>query len=353
MMAARAEETPDLRHITDEAIEVVPADAYRGPAWRRVRHPRISASEIAAVLGIAPWSSPFDLWWRKSGARDDTGSGETRDTWRGTKVEHLVLADFRREHPEFRLRTHVGYVVNEHRPWQGFTPDGLACEGPWVPVADVQTKTAQSADAWGTPGTDEVPVHVRAQVIYEMDVLGPQVRTAYVPVWVGFSYREYVVEYDEEDALLMREAARAFLDTVEAGGPPPPVDGHPATLERLKRLHPCLVDDEVPIPADLIREHETATRWRDHFDRHVKLIEAEVRDRLGDVARGVILSDPDPDGNQRVAKAVSRSIYPVRESVRPATQVDRLFFSAPKTVDRNLRPTPPRRRKRRPTERTS
>ena len=49
------------------AVELLsPEQANPGnPKWHTLRRDGVTASEIAAVLGLSPWDSPFSLYWRK------------------------------------------------------------------------------------------------------------------------------------------------------------------------------------------------------------------------------------------------------------------------------------------------
>lgn len=315
------------RRVTDVAVEVVPPQGYRSPLWHEARMGSVSASEIPAVLGISPYQSRFDLWWAKRNG--EHGSDDNAQMRRGRRVEPLIIDDFREAHPEFNVAT-VGLVSNVLRGWQVCTPDGLVFESSgeqmrrWragedyvtEPVATLEAKSAASGDGWGERGTDQVPVHYRAQVLWQMDVLGLPV--AYVPVWVGFDYREYVVEYDLDDVLFMRDAARDFLDSLEKGEPPE-VDGHPATTVRLKRLHPKLEDTQVEVSRHVLAQYQAARRLADAATERKRLAENRLRAQLG-AARVATL-----DGR----KVASRSVYDVKASVRayPAYVVDKLHVT--------------------------
>ena len=283
------------------ATEAIPATGYLSPLWHEYRRKTVSASEVAAVLGISPYTSPFDLWWAK---RLGDVNPETPAMRRGKRLEPLILEDFQEEHPEFYL-DRAGLYVNAERPWQACTPDALAYEtAGWAegrdPVAVVEAKTAGSRDGWGTEGTDEIPAHYRAQVLWQMDTLGLSV--AYVPVWIGFDYREYVVTYDASDVALMRHHAREFLDSLEAGDPPS-IDSHPATGRRLKQLHPSVIDGEVEVMRAWVNAYHRAKRGRDAGQRLMDMAEHNIRQAMGDHRYAVV------DGQ----KVATRSVTDVPE----------------------------------------
>lgn len=310
--------------VTDHA-ELVEVE-YRTPEWHEARRDGVSASEIAAVLGISPWVSPFDLWWLKRTGEDS--QTENRDMRRGRRYEHLVLEDFAEEHPEFYVAPSVT-VRSVERPWQFATPDGLAYEltlgdeGDYItddrePIATVEAKTGQRHE-WGEPGTDDIPVHYRAQVLWQMDVLGLNV--AYLPVLFGDQYVEYVVEYDETDVKVMREAAETFLDSVR-GDRMPDIDAHTATARRLKKLHRDIDPGEVEVPATVIAQYHAAKRLRDAAEARMRLAENRVRHALGSHNVATV------DGR----KVASRSVYDVKPRVQEVRgfTVNRLNFTKPK-----------------------
>ena len=324
--------TPHLpmpTRVTDVCDEVIPAEGYRTQMWRDARQGCVSASEIASVLGISRFQSAFDLWWSK---RLGDHIADNAAMSRGRRCEPLVLEDFIEEHPHWELR-HVGLVRNTERPWQVATPDAIAYEGreprfgermatdSWrahwsecEPVAVVEAKTDGGSDHWGDRGTDQIPVDYKAQVLWQMDTVGLTV--AYVPVWIGFSYRCYEIAVDHEDVAFMRQAARDFLDSLEAGEQPP-VDSATTTTERLKSLHAEVVDETVVVPEALVGQYLAAQQLRDAATARVRLAENRLRALLGNANRATL-----PDGR----KVASRSVYDVAERVQRvgAHTVDRL-----------------------------
>lgn len=206
--------------------------------WADARRARINGSEIAAVLGVSPYESPFSLWHRKAG---NLGEVESTDVmyW-GTQLEPVLRAEFNRRHPELAV-VKTGQWRHHARPWQGGSPDGLGQRRLW------EGKTARFDLEWGDPGTDEIPVQYRAQVLWYLDVFGFDVCDLSVLI-AGSDYREYIVRYDSAEVEFMRLKAEAFLATL-AAGTPPPLDGHEATYEAVKALHPDIDPVDVELPA--------------------------------------------------------------------------------------------------------
>lgn len=206
------------------------------PDWHAARAAGIGGSEIAAVLGISPYESRFSLWHRKQGLIAPVE--ESEEMFWGKEHEPAICRRFATLHPEWFVRGSFTYAAAE-RPWQIANPD----RNLWptdshiddrVPAAVLEAKTAREDRGWGKAGTDDIPVHYRAQCLWYMDVTGA--RRCHVAVLIaGSEYREYAVDYDQAEADLMREAAAEFMRTL-AAGERPDIDGHSATYQAIKAL---------------------------------------------------------------------------------------------------------------------
>lgn len=204
--------------------------------WNAARRSTINGSEIAAVMGISPYESPFSLWHRKAGNVSDIE--QTDVMYWGNQLEDVIRCEFNQRND--RAFAPAGLFRHHLRSWQGGGPDGI--DGGEI----LEVKTARFDEGWGEPGTDEIPVWYRAQVLWYLDVFG--YRVCHVAVLIaGSDYREYRVEYDAAEVEPMRLKARAFLDTLDAGVPPP-IDGHEATYEAVRELHPDIEPERVEIP---------------------------------------------------------------------------------------------------------
>ena len=206
------------------------------PDWLAARARGLGGSEIAAVLGISPYESRFSMWHRKAG---NLGPAAENDAmfW-GKRLEPVLRQVFREDHPELDVRE-VGTWRASTRPWQIANPDGLGKGCIW------EGKYSLHGEGFGEPGTDEVPVHHRAQVLHYLDVFGEPV--AHLSVFIGgrAEYREYEIRYDAAEAAFMRAEGREFLDSL--AGDPPPLDGHDATYQAVRELHPEIDGGEVDL----------------------------------------------------------------------------------------------------------
>lgn len=312
------------------------------PQWHEVRRQGIGASEIAAVMGLSPWESPFSLWARKRGGWDVE---PTEEMSTGTRVEPVVAEWWADQHRGEPIDvTAAGVYADERQPWRIASPDRLilgpcprcaghgvvdsslgacpACRGGYFgePVAVLECKWTARWDGWGEPGTDQIPVHYRTQVLWQCDVMGVDRWHLAVLGPGGFRHYTGVMDQQARDDLDAMVAAGADMMRRIAADDPPDVDAHPATTATLKQLHPSVEDREVEIPADLAAEWEAARRAeRDAKARKDKAAN-QLRQLLGAAARGVC------DGR----KVVTRTVYEQRH-----VDVDAMRAEMPDLVDRH------------------
>lgn len=247
------------------------------PEWEQARAGlTITATEIAAVLGLSPWMSPFSLWHKKSGLKTPPFEMNPAVEW-GNRLEDTVARKYADEH-DVQLDT-TGTWRHVEREWQRATPDRLA------PGRLVEVKTSPFGDGWGPDGSDTFPIHYRCQALWQMDTLGYR-RTDLAVLISGHDYREYVIEYDEADAKLMREAAEQFLDTVRTGQRPP-IDGADATYQTIRVQPDGREDVDVEVPLELAVRYDLAQEQAKAASTELTAVRGELLDRIGTGYRAV------------------------------------------------------------------
>lgn len=199
-------------------------------AWRRGG---IGASDVAAIVGLSPWASPYTVWLDKvEGAGDD--DSEAMEA--GRMLEPAIG-------PWFTQRTGL-YVLGEQTwcthiqyPWALATVDGFVAESPEsdldAVLGGLEVKTTSDSPArWADDG---IPAHYQAQAQWQMFVTATE-RTwfAVLHAAFGLKLRVYELERDETDIEFLVDHCMTFWIDHVLAGVPPDVDGHPATTEALK-----------------------------------------------------------------------------------------------------------------------
>lgn len=290
---------------------------------------RVGASELAAVLGISPYASPFSLWWSKQDGWD--AEPASRRQRYGHAVEDGIAGLFAEDRPELLVcRPGAGLWGHPVERWLVATPDFLAVASdadpgwrddatgltsgplPGVHVEPVECKSDDGGKGWGKPGTDQVPPHHRVQLLVQCEILGAP------RGWLVRKEHAYVVEYDAaartEMAAWLAEG-RSFVVSLETGISPD-IDGHDATTDTLTQLHPAVEEGaEEPIPAALAAEFRAALDALDAAKDRAEEAKNRLRDRMGAAQFAV-----DADG-RRLAQ---RLIYKRRAYEVPAGMVDQI-----------------------------
>lgn len=253
----------------------IPPTVPGSPAWLS----KMSASKVAAVLGLSPYDSRFSLYFRMHGDVDP--EPQTNEMARGHYLEPAVARWFIDQHKDWQLEP-GGCWQHRDFDWYTASPDRLVRIGD--ETCGVELKTDDNDDRWGTPGTDEIPVHVRAQCMSQMDVLGT--RKTYVAMLSAYlEFREYVVTYDEAEADFIRDECWRFMDDL-ANHARPNIDEHTATYLTLRKLHPDISPLDVELEHQLTVDYCTARHQLKAAEANAQLHTNLVADAVGSARRG-------------------------------------------------------------------
>jgi putative phage-type endonuclease len=208
--------------------------------WLDWRRQGIGASDVAAILGISPWSSPWSVWAEKVGLLDGDDESEAMEFGRWAE---LMVAPWFEERTGLTVSGAQTQVEHEADAWKRCTVDGFVFEGP-APDAphyhdaegpDVlglcQIKTTGPGRRW-----EEIPAHIQAQEQWEMHVTG--LDHVWLPVLHGRRLEVYELDRDDADVELIVGRVEAFYRGHVLTGAPPELDGHDATLRALASIYP-------------------------------------------------------------------------------------------------------------------
>ncbi|NEA52354.1 hypothetical protein G3I35_40330 [Streptomyces sp. SID10815] len=279
-------------------------------AWDEARTGlTITATEIAAVVGLSPWMSRFTLWHKKAGLRVAPFEMSPAIEW-GNRLEDPVADKWQDEHPG-HIAAPAGTWRHRDREWQRATPDRLIYpqpasefDLPGQATGLLEIKTSPMGDDWGPDGADDgVPIWYRCQVMWQMDTLGLR-RTDFGVLISGHDYREYVVEYDESEAKILRDAATQFLDEVRTGQRPP-IDSADDTYKTIRVQPDDFEDVDVDIPAEDAARYENAQAASKTAAAELTAAKSVVLDHIGTGRRAVCggrriaYRIPKPDGTTK------------------------------------------------------
>ena len=278
--------------------------------WLAARRLGLGGSDIPAILGISPYSTPLQVWSSKVGL--DEEREESYVLRRGSHMEPLLWRELAAEVPGLRAIPQSMTIVEGDEPWMRYSPDAfLAIETPgnYVEALGEGKSHPRGASEWD----DGVPPHVVAQVQWGMHVCA-RLPLAYVAVDLGTEFKWARVGRDPDWWPTHEETIRAFWRSVETETPPAPT-GDEGDTSALARMFPREAPGKiVSLPGAMI---SLAEAW-DAAAAAEKAAAAE-RERIGNEIRAA-MKDAErvvlPDGSGwtwRVQERVKRIADPSGE----------------------------------------
>jgi putative phage-type endonuclease len=224
-------------------LPFVAKDAEPAPAAQRATPPRprvsgltpeqlamrltgIGGSEIGAILGESRFSTPFDVWLSKT---QGWVQAETEDMRRGTFLEDGIArwyADRFGIAPE-RLQE-CGTIRHKTRPVALCTPDRIVVTPERDRLVSIKVPR-RKGEAWGDPGTDNVPPEYLLQMQWEHAIYSSPGLYAddemHLAALIDGDLAVYITRADRELQAWMLDFAEEWWARHVVGGEHPSMEG--------------------------------------------------------------------------------------------------------------------------------
>lgn len=255
-------------------------------AFHERRREGIGSTDSAAILGLSPWKSAFDVWRQK--VEGEEPKDPNLPQWLGLKLEEAISELYTaQEHQAVRkdgsqyahgarqiLRAHVDYR------WGSITDIN-----PEQPI--VECKTSRTKRRWGEAGTDHIPKHYWVQVQHQMACL-PGVEFTDVAVLFGHDdFRVYRIPRNQEFIDSLIADMEEWWDLYVVTKTPPPLDGSEGASLYLRGKYPTDTLEPIPATADhasLVQELFTLREAKAALERSDELLVQRLKDAIGDHA---------------------------------------------------------------------
>lgn len=265
--------------------------------WLALRVPDLTSTDVAALFGLSPYKTRFELFWEKKNAERVVIADNDRMRW-GRRLESVVAAGIAEDQgwsvrpmkeyvrlPEVRLGSSFDFRIQNGQGGKDDDADHI-----------LEIKTVDFLafrDGW-TIDQDfiEAPPHIELQVQHQMLVSG--LRRAYIGVMIGGNRIE-VIQRDADDAVhagILSEAAK-FWQTVADGRAPDPV--MPDDADALIRLNSFaepgkLIDLRGDASlSDMLADYARLGTAAKAIDENRKVLKADLLQRIGDAEK--VLTD--------------------------------------------------------------
>jgi len=182
--------------------------------WLEARRVGLGGSDVAAILGLSKWGTPFSVWQDKVGISKPDRDNEAM-YW-GRKLEDLVAERFQ-EVTGLKTRRQNAIFVHYECPWMIANVDRVIVgENKGL---EIKTTSEYMRDQWQG---DSIPDIYYCQVQHYIEVMGWN--SCWAAVLIGgnkFVHKE--VPRDPEFIRLLIEKEREFWETYVIPGTPPPL----------------------------------------------------------------------------------------------------------------------------------
>ncbi len=186
--------------------------------WLAARRHHVTATDIAAILGVHPYVSPRLVYLDKRGELPE--QAETDAMWLGTYLEDTVAKRFAQEMGKEPVRAVL--EVKKDEPLFAATCDFLVGDDE---LLECKTAGAWAANNFGIEGTDDVPVQYLCQAQWQLFVTGRKVCHLWVLRFSPTRFGRYVIKADPKLHTTMAHQARKWWNEHIVQGCPPPLSG--------------------------------------------------------------------------------------------------------------------------------
>ncbi|MCE5309658.1 MAG: YqaJ viral recombinase family protein [Acidobacteriales bacterium] len=185
---------------------------------RQIRAKGLGGSDIAAIVGLSPYKTPWDVFAEKTGLLDQVVE-ETNERLKWGKLLEQAIAAGYSERTGREIEWLDRTFQHPDRPWQVGTPD-FECRREDEPGGDAKNVAWDQAHLWGEEGTDQVPQHYMIQGHWYMSLKGRR-QWDFCPLFGGNDLRIYPVLYDADiEAALLEAGEKFWRDHILANVPP-------------------------------------------------------------------------------------------------------------------------------------
>ena len=180
--------------------------------WHAHRQMMRNASESAAVLGISPWVTPYQLWLLKTGRKTQPTNAAMSH---GTAMEPAARSAY-----ELQTGNVMQPLVMQDGDYSA-SLDGITLQGGLIVEVKCPVR-GRNSTLWREAEAGQVPGHYAAQVQHQLMVSGAA--TAHLWIFDGEQGLLRTIERDEAAMVAIRAAWDAFQPFLDRDIPPPLVD---------------------------------------------------------------------------------------------------------------------------------
>jgi len=293
-----------------EVTTLVDPPTFDRDLWLQERRSAIGASEVAAVLGISPWATPWEVWADKLGKLEPwEGNPQTRA---GQRFESAVLDAAEDE---------LGRLIRNVRILADGTPLAATCDAVVAETREpVEAKTTGLTGMvygdWGDAMTDQIPEYYLTQVHAQLICTKAELGYLFALI-AGRGVVRFEVEANEKLHNAFCERLSEWWDKHIVKGIEPSREAMPA-LDVVKRLRK-VPNKSIELSEEMlevIAKREVAKEIEKKGKEEAELCDTKLRLALDDAEVGLL-----PDGREVTLFETFRKGYTVQPTSYRALRI--------------------------------
>ena len=259
------------------------------PEWCRL----VTASKVAAILGLSPWESPRTMWHLMR--LELPGAEESRAMRRGNMLENAILDWWIADNPEWvEIERHPTYSIDD---WCAATPDMLVTHRQTGEAMLVDAKAPKDDEHW----TDtEAPAYYAASSMWQL-AMAPTIERVCIAALFGRPYdlRSFYVDRDDELIEQIIDRCQEFHASLTHDDAAPALSDMPCEYEAIRKVHAAIDREaEVTLDDDLADRYLTDLAHAERADAtKARVLDAMGTARIAKRSDGLIVARRQPKGD--------------------------------------------------------
>lgn len=174
--------------------------------WLAERKNGIGSSEIATIMGVNPWQTPYQLWLNKRGEGDEVK--DTAAMRAGRYLEDAVARYFEDDTACKVDKDTAGdwCAINEDKPWEMCSPDRL-----YTSALDGKTGVLECKTCRKPFDVESLPKNYYCQLQWQLGIMGVE-RGALAWLASGMDFGCAFVDFDANFFRVMSDKAAQWWD---------------------------------------------------------------------------------------------------------------------------------------------
>lgn len=234
----------------------------------------IGGSDVAALLGLSKWKTPFQLWQEKTGRVESDIEGSERMHF-GQVLEQVVADEFSRRN-NLKVERRNNMFVKDEILLANIDRKIVGRKA----VLECKTADKFTAHLWGDDATEQVPEYYLTQVTHYQAVTDNRDPACLAVLIGGNEYRQYWIEYNPDLGDFIAEKCIAWWNSfVKTDTPPPATQG-----DDLASYYKYSAGSSITATVDILNAAEALKIIKDQvkeLEKQKKDLEFEIKDFIG------------------------------------------------------------------------